>query len=116
MKVRSTIVSLVVTLISASAAFAHGDKTHIMGTVSTLDAGYLVVKDREGKPISIRLSKETKYQTGDAPAAAGDLKVGDRVVVDVGDKGDSLIATEVRFSSPASPCGHEGPPRHQGHE
>ncbi len=37
-------------------------------------------------------------ETDDKAAAAGDLRVGDRVVVDVGGDEANLTATEVRFA------------------
>ena len=99
MKMRVTLLLLSFTLICVAPAFAHGGKTHVMGTVSSLDTEHVVVKDREGKTLSIRLTKDTMYQKGDALAPASDLKVGDRVVIDVIGTKDSLAATEIRLST-----------------
>lgn len=79
-----------------------------MGTVSTLDAQHAVVTDREGKTISIALTKDTKYEQGDAPAAASALKVGVRVVIDVTGKPESRAATEIRIAPAGPTSGQEG--------
>lgn len=106
MKVRHIVLSLLLAL-TCTSVFAHGGKTHVMGTIGTLDTEHIVVKDREGKTVSIRLTKDTKCQKGDTPAAVGDLKVGDRVVIDVTGAQDSLTATEIRFGKAPSESGHE---------
>ena len=88
--------------------FAHGNETHVMGTVAALDAQHVVVKTKDGKTTSILLHKETKYHKGKAAATGADLKVGDRVVVHATGKGDTLTASEIHFSSPDEGKGHEG--------
>lgn len=93
-------------------AFAHGEKPHVMGTVTTLDAQHLVVQTKDGKTLSILLNKATQYRKGEAAATGADLKVGDRVVVDATGEGDTLTASEIRFASPGEKTGHEGM-RHQ---
>lgn len=100
--------SLFVVLFFYASVLAHGGKPHIMGTVTTLDAQHLIVQTKEGKTISIRLQSETKYRTGKATAAGADLKVGDRVVVDMTGKGDTLTASEIRFSLAGERQGQEG--------
>ena len=89
-------------------AFAHGGETHIMGTVTALDATHVEVKTKDGKNISILLNKETQYHKGTAAATSADLKVGDRAVVHATGKGDTLTAGEIHFSSAGETKGHEG--------
>lgn len=103
---------------AAAPVLAHGGKTHVMGTIKAMDAAHLTVQTREGKSVSVRLSGETKYWNGDAPAKNSDLKVGGRVVVDVSGSAENQEAIEVRFSSIAEkhekadhPAGHD----HQNH-
>lgn len=101
-------------LVCATAAFAHEGKTHVMGTVSAVDAQHVVVTDREGKTISITLTDETKYEQGGAAATRSALKTGDRVVIDVTGKPENLTATEIRLA-PAD--GHQGAEPHEhGHD
>jgi hypothetical protein len=85
---------------------AHGGMTHVMGTVASLDADHIVVKDHAGANVSIRLTKDTKFEKGEAPAVAKDLTVGERVVVEATGKVGDLIAGEIHFGSMKSTAGH----------
>jgi len=78
--------------VSGSAAFPHGNKVHVRGTVEKTSADSLQVKTA------------TVYllHTADAdkPAKLSDLAAGDLVVIHATPKGDSLEAEEVKFSEP----------------
>ena len=89
-------------------AFAHGGGTHIMGTVTDLDAQHVVVKTKAGKTQSVVVNEQTKYRKGETAAASGDLKVGDRVVVHTTGKEEPLTAGEIHFSSASAQQGHTG--------
>lgn len=112
LKRMSTLVGIAVFCLH-TLAFAHGDKPHVMGTVTALDAQHVVVQTKEGKTLSILLNKETKYRKGAAAATGAALKVGDRVVMDATGEGETLTASEIRFSSAGGEKGHGG---HEGHE
>lgn len=114
MTVRAMALSVLLSLGCATGVLAHEGKTHVMGTVSTLDAQHVVVTDRDGKTVSIALTKDTTYDQGDAPAAASALKVGARVVIDVTGKPESLTATEVRIAPMAPMGGQPGAAPHEG--
>src|SRR2546426_11730491 len=103
----ATVMSLLLVL-SAVPLLGHGGKTHVMGTVAEIDASHVVVKTQEGKSVTILLDKETKFRKGKANANAADLKVGDRVVVDVTGEGDKQQAAEIRLSSCGGYKCHEG--------
>jgi hypothetical protein len=79
---------------------AHGSQKHVLGTVTELDATHLVIETNGGKTESILRNADTKYVRGESPAAADDLKVGDRVVVHAKPGGNPPTATTIRFSSP----------------
>lgn len=114
MKVCSITLIVALTLLCSSPAFSHGDEkhgdnAHVMGTVSAVDAEHVVLKDRAGKTVSIKLTKDTKYLAGDVAAPASDVKIGDRVVVDVAGKEGSFTAMQLRLGSQKPPAGpHEG--------
>lgn len=93
-------------------ALAHEDKPHIMGTVMALDAQHMMVKTKQGETISVRLNSETKYRRGKATATGVDLQVGDRVVVDATGEGNTLTASEIRFSSSDEAKGNEETSHH----
>ena len=108
MRMRTVALSVAFSLICSTAVVAHEGKEHVMGTISALDGQHLVVTDREGKPVSINLTKDTKYKQGDAPAAVSALMVGARVVVEVTGKPESFVASEVRFAPAAAAKDHAG--------
>ena len=87
-------------LVGVSPVRAHGSQKHVLGTVTELDATHLVIETNDGKTESVLRNADTKYVRGDGPAAADDLKVGDRVVVHAKPGGNPPTATTIRFSSP----------------
>ena len=102
-----TLVSLA--LVLAVAAFAHGNKKHVMGIVEKINADSVVVKTTAGKSVEVKLTSSTVYVSAaggqDKPAKLSDLAVGDRVVIHATPSGETLSADEVKFS-PAASEGH----------
>ena len=90
-------VSLTV-LLSAVVLLAHGDATHVMGTVSAIQGDHVTVKLQDGKTQMVMFDKSTKYLNGEKAAKRDDVKVGTRVVIDakMDEKMKMLTATEVR--------------------
>ena len=88
---------------------AHEGHAHkVMGTVAAMDATHIEVDATDGKKLSILVTSETKYLKGKAPAVAGDVKVGQRVVVTFAEDGGKRTAREVLLgtggqSPPAKP-------------
>jgi hypothetical protein len=105
MKLRSLAVLLSIGLI-AGTALAHGDKKHVVGTVEKTSADSVTVKTADGKSVEVKLVSTTtvllRSGNADKPAKLSDIAVGDRVVIHATSKGDTLEATEVRFSAPAA--------------
>ena len=114
MKVRFAALLVAITLIGG-AAFAHGDKKHVSGTIQKITADSVFVKTADGTSVEVKLVSSTVYvfhvanQAGtlsdasqDKPAKHSDLAVGDRVLIHATPKGDTLEAAEVRFSAPAA--------------
>jgi len=114
MKARFLLLTLMLGL-SCGAAFAHGNKVHVRGTVEKISADSLQVKAQDGKTVEVKLAPSTVYvlhvaqkpspasEFGDKPAKAGDLAVGDLVVIHATPKGNKLEADEVKFSLPLKP-------------
>ena len=97
----ATLAGLVlVSIVGVSPVMAHGSQKHVLGTVTQLDATHLVIETNGGKTESILRNADTKYIRGEVPAAADDLKLGDRVVVHATPVGNPPTATTIRFSSP----------------
>ena len=76
--------SILAMLLGTAPVFAaSAQNTRLTGTVSAVDGEHLIVKDKAAKTTSVTITKDTKYFSGKAAAAASDVKVGKHVVVDV---------------------------------
>jgi hypothetical protein len=74
--------SIAVLLLAAGVLLAHGDYTHLIGTVTVVNGDHVSIKDTAGKSIMVMTHKDTKYLKDDKPVASGELKTGVRVVID----------------------------------
>jgi hypothetical protein len=99
------LLALLTILSLALGTSAHGDKKHVTGTVQKINADSIVVKSKDGSAIVIKLAASTVFirRAGkeDKAAKAGDLAVGDLVVIHATPKDTGLEAAEVKFSSKA---------------
>lgn len=100
---------------AGGAAFAHGNKVHVKGTLEKIGSDSLQVKTPEGKTVEVKLVASTVYllhartKPGDAPGAnenkpakLADLAVGDAVVIHATPRDGNLEADEIKFSAPSS--------------
>ena len=97
-------------LMVAAVAFAHGDATHIMGTVSAIQGDHVTVKLQDGKTQMVMFDKSTKYLTADKKKAKKeDMKVGTKVVIDakMDEKVKMFLASEVRIGVTESQPDHK---------
>lgn len=104
---RNSFATVLAVLLCSTAVHAHEGQPHIMGTVAAIDANHIVVQTTEGKSLSVLVDKNTKYRQGDKTAAATDLKVGDRVVLEVSATGAGQTAREIRFAPAGEHKDHE---------
>src|SRR5262245_1514846 len=74
----------IVCLITLFAALelAHGDATHLTGTITAIEGDHIQIKDQAGKTVVVMLQKTTKFLKSQKPAVRADLKVGTRVLID----------------------------------
>lgn len=81
---------------SAAPLLAHeGHEHRVMGTVTTASADRLLVRDRSGKQVAIRVTKDTRVKASPAVKVQA-IKPGTRVVVSaVTEKDDSLTAKTI---------------------
>ena len=94
---RTLAMALSALLAVAGPLLAHGGYTHVMGTVTAMDATHVEVKTRAGKVVSVKLTDATKYTKDGAAATAKDVQVGQRVSVEAKPKGEDLEASEVKL-------------------
>lgn len=100
MKLLSIILLLAV--LTALPAFAHGDKKHVIGTIDKISPDAVMVKTQDGKSVEVKLAATTVYVTKEGkPAKFADVAVGQRVVIHATPKGTELIADEVKFAAAA---------------
>ncbi len=78
--------------------WAHEDHAHtVMGTVTARDAKHVEVKTPSGDVLSIALNEKTAVVRAKRKVDPAELKVGLRVVVDIGNGEDPLVAKEVQL-------------------
>jgi hypothetical protein len=63
-------------------ALAHEGHDHkVMGTVTMAASDHLMLKDKDGKTVTVQITKATKIVRGKESLAAADIKAGVRVVI-----------------------------------
>ena len=95
---RMAVFFCVMLLAVAARAWAHEGHTHtIMGTVMGRDAQAVQVKTPGGETLSIAITDKTTVVRGKQKASIADVQKGSRVVVDIGNGEDPLIANQIRL-------------------
>ena len=90
-------------LMTTAVAFAHGDAEHVRGTVTSTTDTAITIETTTKQARTIPITAKTMIMRGDAHVSIKDVKVGERVVIDVDKK--SKIATEVKVGvAPARPA------------
>jgi len=93
-------IALLLAVLMAVPAFAHGDKKHVIGTIEKISPDSVIVKTQDGKSVEVKLAPTTVYVTKDGkPAKFADVAAGQRVVIHATPKGTELIADEVKFAT-----------------
>lgn len=76
-------------------AYAHGGHDHVRGTVSQINGQSIVVQTTGKATKTVTVVAATTFSKNGKPATLGDLKVGDRVVIDVPE--GKLTAEEIQI-------------------
>lgn len=85
-------------VLAASDVWAHDGHDHIiMGTVTARDARHLEVKTPSGEVLSIAVTDKTMTTRDKKKITFNDVQVGRRVVVNIGNGEDPLIAREIQL-------------------
>jgi hypothetical protein len=84
---------------------AHEGHEHkVMGTVTMAAADHLMLKDKDGKDVTVKVTKETKLKAK-PPVKVEDIKPGARVVVTaVEQKDKSMLAKTIEVGSGSTPA------------
>ena len=84
-------------ILGAAATWAHDGHVHtVMGTVTALDAKTVKVKTPSGEILSIAITDKTSVLRAKRKVPMAEVQVGRRVVVDIGNGEDPLIAREIQ--------------------
>lgn len=98
--------ALFLLLASIQVAFGHGGMEHVMGTISKVSAQSVTVETTAKKMVEVGLDSKTKYTRNGKKALAGDLKVGDRVMIEAKEVNEKLVAETVKLGSVTSSSEH----------
>ena len=88
---------LVFGLAAGLPVFAHGNNVHVRGVVTQVSAQSITVQLPDNTTKTLTLTAKTAFLRSGKPAAMTDVKVGDRVVIDV--PKDSKEAVEVTIGT-----------------
>ena len=103
MKALLLVVSTALVFESGAAVKAHKGHDHtVMGTVTVAAAGHMMLKDRDGKDVTVQVNKATRVKAK-APMTVADIKPGTRVVVTGPMEKDQITAKviEVGVAAPS---------------
>lgn len=78
-------VALILLVIAALAApaWAHGNFEHVRGVVTAVSAGSITIQLADQKTKTFTLTAKSTFEKSGAAVKAGDLKVGERVIIEV---------------------------------
>ncbi len=96
----AVILAFAVALLVAGPLLAHEGHGHkVMGTVAAVDAKHIEVTAKDEHKTTILLNGETKFLRGKSETTAGDVKVGERVVITAVEKDGKMMAREVLLAA-----------------
>ena len=83
----------------------HDGHVHkIMGTVTARDAKHVEVKTPSGEVLSIAITPKTTASRNKKKVALGEVTVGRRVVVEIGNGEDPLMAGDIQLGATTAPA------------
>jgi hypothetical protein len=92
------LLGMTILTVVARPALAHDGHVHtILGVVMGRDAHAVQVKTPGGETLSIAITDKTTVMRGKQKAPIADVQKGVRVVVDIGNGEDPLVANEIKL-------------------
>ena len=92
-------------ILAGTLAFAHGDNVHIRGVVTQVSAQSITVQTADKATKTLTLTGKTTFQRSGKAAHLDDVKVGDRVVIDVPVKTTNALL--IQIGATAKPAPHK---------
>ena len=90
--------------VSGALAFAHEGNEHVRGVVTQLSPQSITVQTTAKKTTSLKVTAKTTFQLAGKAATLADLKVGDRVVIDVPEKSSDALLVQIGTGLAAAPA------------
>ena len=90
------LLSVIAIVLAVSAgALAHNGNDHVRGTVTQVSAQSVTVQLTDKTTKTLTISAKTEFESAGKPGHLADVKVGDRVVIDVPEHGTSALLIKV---------------------
>jgi hypothetical protein len=93
---------IVAFVLAGTLAFAHEGNEHVRGVVTQVSAQSVTVETAPKVTKTLTLSDKTTYKQGGKAAHLTDLKVGDRVVIDVPEKTSQALLIQIGTAAPTT--------------
>jgi len=93
MKHLTTLATAIV--LAGTIAFAHGTNEHVRGVVTQISAQSITVQTAAKATKTLTLTNKTTFQRAGKSAQLADVKVGDRVVIDVPAKTTNALLIQI---------------------
>ena len=93
MKQLLSVIALVLAI--SAGALAHNGNDHVRGTVTQVSAQSVTVQLADKTSKTLTISAKTEFETAGKPGHLADIKIGDRVVIDVPEHGSSALLIKV---------------------
>lgn len=99
----TSLVAMAFMLCVSASIDAHPGHDHkVMGTIKAIDGEHVLLESSNGHEVSFQVTKTTRLLRGKETGKAADLKVGMRVVVNVGEGEEPLRAKELQYTAPTA--------------
>jgi hypothetical protein len=82
-------------ILAGTVVFAHGGNEHVRGIVTQIASQSVTVQTTSKVTRTLTLSDKTTFKQGGKTAHLADLKVGDRVVIDVPEKTTQALLIQI---------------------
>jgi hypothetical protein len=95
-------VALALLLASGAPAFAHGNNAHVRGVVTQVSAQSITVELADKTTKTLTVNAKTTFERAGKAAAMTDVKVGDRVVIDVPKNSSEALEVQIGAAKAAT--------------
>ena len=100
MKQLLSIIALVFAI--SAGALAHNGNDHVRGTITQVSAQSVTVQLADKTTKTLTISAKTEFETAGKPGHLADIKVGDRVVIDVPKNSSEALEVQIGTAKAAA--------------